>query len=353
MVNSLLDDLGKGDFSLIVGGKLPLPEIVKGRVGQLDADFLAYIATNEKKDALIPKSFNDCKQQLNELIEELRLMAGAETIQLHVTPSYSNKGGRNELAIQKEYQANRDGKEKPKYLHELRQYMIDYMGAVSSVNLEADDTMAMFQHKAVSTGNKDKSIIITKDKDLRMVEGLHLNWDTGEIVDTDVTGWLEMKETSSGKSKLHGYGAMWLFAQMLMGDTADNIKGLPLIHPELVIKYIPNKAISTNLEIIANPDNYTEKKVITAKKKLAEVKPKKCGEVATYNLLKDCTSIKQAYDLVKECYRLCSEIHEFRHWSSNELVPYTKVIVSELQLLFMRRSEDVYDCIHFLREHTS
>ena len=57
-----------------------------------------------------------------------------------------------------------------------------------------------------------------------MLPGLHLNWDTYELV--------EVKPDVFGVE--HGgklYGHKWFWTQMLWGDAADNIPGLPK-HPD-------------------------------------------------------------------------------------------------------------------------
>ena len=57
-----------------------------------------------------------------------------------------------------------------------------------------------------------------------MLPGLHLNWDTYELVEVkpDVFG-----VEHGGKM----YGHRWFWTQMLWGDAADNIPGLPK-HPD-------------------------------------------------------------------------------------------------------------------------
>jgi 5'-3' exonuclease len=70
------------------------------------------------------------------------------------------------------------------------------------------------------------AICCTIDKDLLQVEGWHYGWGTHnkaerELHYVDSWGKLEMR----GK-KLYGEGVMWLYAQAIMGDSTDNIKGI-------------------------------------------------------------------------------------------------------------------------------
>ncbi len=67
-------------------------------------------------------------------------------------------------------------------------------------------------------------MLCSRDKDFRMLPGLHLNWDTYDLV--------EVKPEVFGVE--HGgkmYGHRWFWTQMLWGDSVDNIPGLPK-HPD-------------------------------------------------------------------------------------------------------------------------
>jgi len=149
---------------------------VRGRTVHIDADFLAYQVSYDDE-----KTFSEMKSNCDTAIEKIRLMSGAEHVKLHLTPSNSNKGMRYEIALLKEYQANRKDKIKPKFLGAMREWMHKERGGVLYMNCEADDGMSMAQYKAIQEGTPELSIIATKDKDLCMVPGLQVNWDTGEV----------------------------------------------------------------------------------------------------------------------------------------------------------------------------
>jgi len=203
----------------------PLPDIVAGRVLQFDADIACYECTYNENDSL-----DECKENLLTLIEKYRVYAGAERVVCHLTGKL--KGNRYNIATVKPYQGNRTGKAKPKNLQAVRdwlqEYVIDAHISVYFNHLEeADDSMSQFHYE-----NPD-SVICSRDKDLRMNAGLHLNWDTLELHTVDPFGYLEINEytTKSGtkKRKVYGEGTLWFWFQMLAGDTADNIVGLPMI----------------------------------------------------------------------------------------------------------------------------
>ena len=86
---------------------------------------------------------------------------------------------------------------------------------------EADD-LAGF----MSEQYPGKAVLCSRDKDFRMLPGLHLNWDTYELVHVPADAWCV---EAGGKV----YGLKWWAIQMLWGDAADNIPGLPK-HPDFM-----------------------------------------------------------------------------------------------------------------------
>ena len=103
----------------------------------------------------------------------------------------------------------------------LRDYLLDqYPDNVSLVHgREADDQLAIDQYddyyKTWGAAPEDISysglstIICTIDKDLKMIPGLHYNWNTDEkLFVTEIEG------------------LRWFYTQCLTGDMTDNIKGL-------------------------------------------------------------------------------------------------------------------------------
>lgn len=300
------------------GPTFQIRPIVPGRVLHIDADFLAYqVSADEKKS--LPEMKHNCEISM----EKMRLMAGAEKIQLHLTPNGSDKGGRYDAAIIKEYQANRKGKPKPTMLHVMREWMHQEQGAYLHMECEADDGMSIAQYTAIANGNRNLSVIATKDKDLCMVPGQALNWDTGELTDIeDPFGYILLEEgvDSKGKAKpkkLRGRGWKFFWAQMLMGDAADNISGLPKCH---ITDYLIGK-------------------------------PKACGPVLTHEILSGITCNKEAFRVVKELYKAHGEAEGFHHWKTGEPVQYGLAFQAEARLLWMRRTNTIDDAILWMREH--
>lgn len=286
---------------------LVVPDTVPGRVVHIDADFLAYQVSAD--DA---KTIADMEHNCDVIIETLRLRAGAEKSLLHLTPRGSTKGGRFDIALIKDYQANRRDKPKPKLLHVIREWMHKERGAMLYPECEADDGMAMAQHKAIREGRHNETIIVSRDKDLAMVPGLALNWESGEITDTEDKpfGWITLEQglDKHGKkkaAKIRGRGTHLFWIQMLQGDTADNISGLPKI--------------------------------------CVDGKQKACGPVAAYNLLSPCRDDLECCEVVFGFFQDYSEQVGFKNFRNGESITAAQAFWSEAKLLWMRRELDPND----------
>lgn len=111
------------------------------------------------------------------------------------------------------YKANRKDKEKPVYYNEIRQYLRDVYKACFVSGIEADDALGIAHTE--DQKNDVKSIICSIDKDLLNVPGKHYSFLKGIFV-----------EVTPEAAKRN------FMMQMLMGDTADNIAGIPRIGPK-------------------------------------------------------------------------------------------------------------------------
>lgn len=288
---------------------------VKDRVVHVDADFLAYQVAYDDE-----KTLSEMKSNCDALIQKMRLMSGSERVQLHLTPKGSDKGGRYELALLKEYQANRKDKVKPKFLHVIREWMHKERDALLHMHCEADDGMSMAQYAAIAAGTPELSVIATKDKDLCMVPGLQLNWDTGELTTTENDyGWIHLHEmdNKSRTKKIKGRGWKFFWAQMLTGDTADNISGIPKVcMPEY----------------------------------LTTGKPKACGPVLAYEILAPVSTNQEAFEVVKALYQSYGETIGFKNYRDGSEVHPGRAFQSEAQLLWMRRVNDKNDALKWMAE---
>lgn len=317
-VKGLLEGFGLGNVELN-HEREEFPEVVNGRVAHIDGDFICYYSTCHEDEDWETMTRSALTQ-----IEKLRRMAGAESVCVHLTSKYSDKGKRSDCAVQKEYQGNRKGKPKPKNLERMRLYLAEHHApgyeARYWTNQEADDGMCQAAWAAIQEGKPQLAVIVSPDKDLRQCQGWHMDWNTGKM--QEVVGFGKIKLDRSGKAtKLVGYGTAFFWAQMLMGDTADNIQGLPKITSEILNIFLG----------------------------YGTCKDKSCGPVAAYNLLKDCTTDSEAASIVSAAYEAYGLKHGFKDYRTGEPVNWKLVMASEATLLWMRRTPEVEDVFKWVR----
>lgn len=141
---------------------------------------------------------------------------------------------------------------KPWHYANIKAYLIGHYGAEVVDGMEADDMICIVQTKdsldKIEEG-KDfyeittpYTIICTRDKDLRQCPGYHYGWELGHQpafgpMFVDEFGKIELKE---GKNELKGYGGMFFYAQMIIGDKVDSIPGIPGYGPAKAIKILGN-----------------------------------------------------------------------------------------------------------------
>ena len=196
------------------------PPPVDGRILLLDSDFPAYQA------AATVKNLDTAVRRFQTLVETQRFLVNAETVRVHLTESGCQKLRRFDYPTVKPYQANRDGKAKPPLLSPLRRTIptLDWeshWSIHSWLDREADDGLMM---DACIFG--DSAVMVSGDKDLNITPGPLWIADEGRIdYIQDRFGWIKLKQTTNG-NKVVGHGTAFYWCQMLMGDTADNVKGL-------------------------------------------------------------------------------------------------------------------------------
>lgn len=189
------------------------PALVAGRVLHLDGDYLAYFAAGN--DECLP---GQARQNAFGRIETTRLLTGSESVVLHLSASGCTKAHRYLIATVKPYQGQRNTNRRPRNWQYLREVLEHYEGPKFRpkvwVTREADDGVAYcstLEHIAIST----------RDKDFRMLPGLHINWMTWERTEVPPGAY-----DVAGSDGLQ-YGLKWFYLQLLQGDTADHIPGLP------------------------------------------------------------------------------------------------------------------------------
>lgn len=191
--------------------------VYPGRVVHIDGDYLAYFCAGGD-DMPVGTARHVARDRIHKLTE----VCGAVGAMVHLTDDSSDKGKRYAVATVKPYQGNRSGKGKPKNWAEVREFLM--LGGEFSVALhydrEADDGMGLASQRAVSDGDHTLCAHATRDKDMRMLPGLHIDWQSFAI--TEVAP--DQYEVIGDNGLV--YGKKWFWLQMLQGDTTDNIPGL-------------------------------------------------------------------------------------------------------------------------------
>ena len=122
---------------------------------------------------------------------------------------------RTEIATIAPYKGTRRS-EKPIYLKDGREYLVQEYGAVTSVDEEADDLIAI---RATELG--PSATIASIDKDFLQVPCKHYNWNRGTHVTVS-----------------YDESVRFFYTQLLTGDSADNIKGVPNVGPKKAEKIL-------------------------------------------------------------------------------------------------------------------
>jgi hypothetical protein len=289
-------------------------EPVQGRVAAIDADFMCYMVSAETKDELAGlkprKTFDDMCYNARQGLDHIMRQCGATSYVAHLTPSASNKGNRDVLALTQEYQANRKDVAKPVYLSAIRAYIGENLPSIVNLDQEADDSLAQANYNAIERGERELSVIASRDKDLRQVPGLHWCYDEEMVIDVDDPFGSIWIDRSKKTAKCTGWGTSYMWAQLLMGDSADNIAGLPWM--------------------------------------TVDGKDTKVGPIKAYNLLKDCKTDRECFELCKKLFQESS--YPWHNYRNGELTFYALHMVSDMQLLWMRRTPDQTDVIKWLGE---
>lgn len=139
---------------------------------------------------------------------------------------------RYRIATLKPYKGNRASKEKPESYHVVRNHLLSKPNTLEACGIEADD--AIILHKNLY--EKEYEVwMISDDKDFLQEPGNHHRHskniytvvDHGIVTRPVVT--VDSDDVCNSKTRwvTEYYGDFSLYQQMLVGDTSDNIPGVP------------------------------------------------------------------------------------------------------------------------------
>jgi hypothetical protein len=194
----------------------------------VDGDGLCYYcAGNDDTDV------GKARANLIDKVQRAGDLVGAEVRRILVTGAGSHKGHRYAIARVKPYQGQRVGSRRPKNWEALRDLLaggIRGMDIQTTYSAEADDLFGYYAYNY-----PDDVVINTQDKDMRMLPGQHLDWVSNRLHKVEYTNSVVRQEYIAFNRVVHSsmfndlqYGPRWFWLQMLHGDSADNIPGLPL-----------------------------------------------------------------------------------------------------------------------------
>lgn len=193
-----------------------------GKTLLLDGDFLLYQA------AATVKTVPTAVRRLHTLILTEMFMVGCKRCEVFFTDSNSSKCLRYMYPTVLPYQGNRKGKAKPPLLEPLKQRVqgMSYTEHPDGIEMdwafeeEADDRMIA---RSIELGSN--CIVSSGDKDLRLTPAPYWEAKTASVhYITDRFG--DIWWTGEGSTPVKGHGSKFFWTQMLMGDTADNVRGI-------------------------------------------------------------------------------------------------------------------------------
>jgi hypothetical protein len=230
-------------------------------------------------------------------INNLKTKFNTERVELY----FSGKDNfRLNIPLPEQYKATRQSQLRPLLLNEVKDYLLKFHNAKIVEGDEADQMVA----QRMWDGYKSGEMIVgcSLDKDARGNMGWLYNPDKDDLTYIDGLG-----ELTKDGTKVRGHGRLWLYHQLCIGDWST--------------------------------DHFCPRQIVKA---ATGVMPK-FGETASYNLLKDCKSDKEAWIAVRDLYLkwFGSEQFSYTAWNGETV---TTDYLGALQMIwdcaFMKRFDD-------------
>lgn len=214
---------------------MSLPKHLRGRVANaaplfdrnekattlhVDADSLIY------KVAATTNNLETAKRRYVNEVLTLHFLADAALTRLHLTPKHCTKAGRFKVIAAKPYQGNRLKGKKPELVEPLR-YAVgrEQLKLPPEIQVVFNDVYEADDSVVTACTEDPEAIYYSEDKDLDCLRSRKLCQHELRVLPVvNGLGWLAMKILST--KKVVGRGPIFFWAQMLMGDGADNIKGI-------------------------------------------------------------------------------------------------------------------------------
>lgn len=181
------------------------------RVAIIDGDNLAITCAASGEE--FPNPGIACARA-DQMIEGLMIDTNAEDCAIILSGPVNFR-----KSVYPEYKANRIGKPRPRYEHEVKAYLEKHWQATRTDGIEADDQMGILYNSV------QNAVLVHLDKDINQIAGYHFNWEIrrhGEIVREKRL----YNVTSYEANRFFWY-------QLIVGDNnTDNIKGVQGMGPK-------------------------------------------------------------------------------------------------------------------------
>lgn len=288
-----------------------LPDLSAERQPQnlalIDADCVAYYGAFGCDELPVMSAYRRIDMRMTQILDDCK----AGVWQAYLT---GDNNFRDDIATLRRYKEDRydkDGKRikaRPVWFPECRQYLQTEWKAEVVEKQEADDMLSIQCNAATVSGKYLKVFISTLDKDLGINACWYHEQASGKITQITQPGELHL----DAKGKLKGTGLKFFYAQMLMGDRADCIVGLP--HATEWMK-----------------ETYGLSRVGG------------CGSKAAWHVLKDTNDPEEMERRVYACYESFWTKFGYRHWRTNKAFNpsgcnlVNKQFLEQGRLLWMRQ----------------
>lgn len=194
------------------------------RILLIDGDMVAYrAAAAEEKGMDFGETFvlsadaNSGRANLDLMVSGWVEALKADHVVMALTDSVNYR-----KKVMPSYKSNRDGVRRPMILSAMRQHLIDSYDTKTVPTLEADDVLGIMATHPKMLKEFTEKVIVTWDKDLRTVPGLHWNpekdWKDQGKERVPVVVKVSVKEADTA-----------FYAQVLSGDAVDGYPGCPNI----------------------------------------------------------------------------------------------------------------------------
>ena len=168
------------------------------KIALIDADSLIYF---EMGKPTLEEALEGIDLRINQMLIETKATHYAGFLT-------SGRCFRYAAAKTRPYKGNRKYGDKPIIFPAIKEYLRQNWGCISMTELEADDLVSIY--------HGDTTVICSPDKDvLYQNAGIHYNYGKAETIVQDTQGAL-----------------IFLWKQMLMGDSTDGIQGIPKVGPK-------------------------------------------------------------------------------------------------------------------------